>query len=118
MQLMLDAGDDPQALCLEADVFYVDKQLDKASVRITPEKATTAQDWLIRIRSATPVEGPVVTVHLRAGCAQKTMRRYVVLAATKPRAVGLPLQTALAAADPQSLSAGAPLAESAAAGTL
>ncbi|OYY37393.1 MAG: hypothetical protein B7Y28_04940 [Polaromonas sp. 16-63-31] len=118
MQLMLDAGDDPQALCIEADVFYVDKPLDKASVRITPEKAAAAQDWLVHIRSAIPVEGPVVTVHLRAGCVQKTIRRYVVLAATKPRAVGASLQTTLAAADPQPLSAGAPLAASAAAGTL
>lgn len=116
MQLMLDTGDDPQALCLEADVFYVDKPLDKASVRITPEKGATAPDWLVHIRSATPVEGPVVTVHLRAGCVQKTIRRYVVLAATKPRAVGASLQTTLAAADPQPLSAGAPLAASAAAG--
>jgi hypothetical protein len=117
MQLMLDTGDDPQALCLEADVFYVDKPLDKASVRITPEKSATAPDWLVHIRSATPVEGPVVTVHLRAGCVQKTIRRYVVLAATKPRAVGASLQTTLAAADPQPLSAGAPPAASAVAGT-
>ncbi len=116
MQLMLDAGDDPQALCLEADVFYVDKPLDKASVRITPEKGATAQDWLVHVRSATPVEGPVVTVHLRAGCIQKTTRRYVVLAASKPRAVGASLQTALAAANPQPLSAGAPPAESAPSG--
>lgn len=117
MQLMLDTGDDPQALCLEADVFYVDKPLDKASVRITPEKGATAPDWLVHIRSAIPVEGPVVTVHLRAGCVQKTMRRYVVLATTKPRAVGASLQTTLAAADPQPLSAGAPPAQSAVAGT-
>lgn len=117
MQLMLDTGDDPQALCLEADVFYVDKPLDKASVRLTPEKGATAQDWLVHVRSATPVEGPVVTVHLRAGCVQKTIRRYVVLAVTKPRAVGAGLQTALAAADPPPLSAGAPSAESAVAGT-
>lgn len=112
MQLMLDAGDDPQALCLEADVFYVDKPLDKTSVRITPEKGATAQDWLVHVRSATPVEGPVVTVHLRAGCMQKTTRRYVVLAATKPRAVGASLPTTLAATDPPPLSAGAPPAES------
>lgn len=117
MQLMLDSGDDPQALCLEADVFYVDKPLDKASVRITPEKGATAPDWLVHIRSAIPVEGPVVTVHLRAGCVQKTIRRYVVLAATKPRAVGAPLQTTLVAGDPPPLSAGAPPAESAVAGT-
>lgn len=116
MQLMLDAGEDPQALCLEADVFYVDKPLDKASVRISPEKGATTQDWLVHVRSATPVEGPVVTVHLRAGCLQKTMRRYVVLAATKPRAAGAPMQTALAAADPRSLTGGATPTEPAPAG--
>ncbi|MDI1273899.1 hypothetical protein [Polaromonas sp.] len=117
MQLMLDAGEDPQALCLEADVFYVDKPLDKASVRISPEKAPGAQDWLVHVRSAIPVEGPVVTVHLRAGCAQKTMRRYVVLAAAKPRAMGASVQTALAAADSQPLPAGPTPALSALAGT-
>lgn len=113
MQLMLDASDDPQALCLEADVFYVDKPLDKASLRVTPEKATSAQGWLVRVRSAVPVEGPVVTVHLRAGCVQKTMRRYVVLAVTKPHALGSSQQTTLAAVAPQPLSAGATPAEAA-----
>lgn len=117
MQMTLDAGDDPQALCLDADVFYVDKQLDKAGVRITPEKGATAQDWLVHIRSVTPVEGPVVTVHLRAGCVQKTMRRYVVLAATRPRAAGTALPATLATADPQQpLSAGVSPVESAPAG--
>jgi hypothetical protein len=100
VQLMLEAGDDPQALCLDADVFYVDKPLDKAGVRLTPEKVPGAPDWLVHIRSAAPVEGPVVTVHLRAGCVQKTMRRYAVLAATKPRAAAAGLPTTLAAADP------------------
>ncbi len=85
IQMMLDAGDDPQALCLDAEVFYVDKLLDKSLVQIGAEKSGSAQDFVIRIRSSTPVEGPVVTVHLRAGCVQKTSRRYVVLAATKAR---------------------------------
>ncbi|WP_188708989.1 hypothetical protein [Polaromonas eurypsychrophila] len=87
VQMMLESGDDQQALCLEASVFYVDRQLDKSQVQVSLEKSANAQQTLIRIRAASPVEGPVVTVHLRAGCAQKTMRRYVVLAAAKPRSV-------------------------------
>lgn len=87
VQMMLEAGDDQQALCLEASVFYVDKQLDKSQVQVSLEKSSTAQQTLIRIRATPPVEGPVVTVHLRAGCVQKTMRRYVVLAAAKPRSM-------------------------------
>lgn len=85
VQMLLEAGDDPQALCLEASVFYADKQLDRSKVQIAAEKAASAQESLIRIRAVTPVEGPVVTVHLRAGCVQKTSRRYVVLAMAKPR---------------------------------
>lgn len=85
MQMMLEAGDNPQSLCLEADVFYAERMLGKADVGVTTEKAANAQDWTIHVRAAAPVEGPVVTVHLRAGCVQKTARRYVVLAATKSR---------------------------------
>jgi hypothetical protein len=89
VQMMLESGDDQQALCLEASVFYVDKQLDKSQVQVSLEKSSNAQQTLIRIRATPPVEGPVVTVHLRAGCLQKTMRRYVVLAAAKPRSLAL-----------------------------
>lgn len=87
MQLMLDAGEDPSALCLDADVFYVDKPLDKSLVQLSTEKPGAAPDRLVHVRSAVPVEGPVVTVHLRAGCVQKSTRRYVVLAAARPRGI-------------------------------
>ncbi len=87
VQMMFEPGDDQQDLCLEASVFYVDRQLDRSQVQVSLEKSPNAQQTLIRIRAAPPVEGPVVTVHLRAGCVQKTMRRYVVLAAGKPRSV-------------------------------
>lgn len=97
VQMMLESGDDQQALCLEASVFYVDRQLDKSQVQVSLEKSPNAQQTLIRIRSASPVEGPVVTVHLRAGCVQKTMRRYVVLAAAKPRSVAQGSDTPLQA---------------------
>ncbi|MEO8021047.1 hypothetical protein [Polaromonas sp.] len=89
MQVVLEAGDNPQALCLDADVFYADRSLAKNSVHATMEKSSSAQDWLVHVRAAAPVEGPVVTVHLSAGCQQKTSRRYVVLAASSPRAAAL-----------------------------
>lgn len=88
VKMMLDRGDDPNALCLDASVFYVDRQLDKAQVGVTAEKSANSQESMIRIRADSPVEGTVVTVHLRAGCAQQTTRRYVVLVAAKPRQAG------------------------------
>lgn len=104
MQMMLEASDNPQALCLDADVFYADRQLAKNGVQVTPEKSANAGDWLVHIHAAAPVEGPVVTVHLRAGCQQKTSRRYVVLAAAKPRASALSgPQVAAAAGTPGDL---------------
>ncbi|MBA4328814.1 MAG: hypothetical protein C0428_11350 [Polaromonas sp.] len=87
VKVMLDKGDDPNALCLDASVFYVDRQLDKSQVRVSAEKSANSQESVIRIRADAPVEGTVVTVHLRAGCTQQTMRRYVVLAAA-PRPAG------------------------------
>lgn len=87
VKMMLDKGDDPNALCLDASVFYVDRQLDKSQVRVTAERSANSQESVIRLRADAPVEGTVVTVHLRAGCAQPTMRRYVVLA-TAPRPGG------------------------------
>lgn len=103
MQMMPETGDNPQALCVEADVFYADKQLDKAAVGLTTEKGANAQDWFIHVRAAAPVEGPVVTVQLRAGCVRKTARRYVVLAAARPRAADQGLPGTLVA-EPQALS--------------
>ena len=98
MQLMLDAGEDPSALCLDADVFYVDKPVDKSLVQLSIEKSGNTQDRLIYVRSIVPVEGPVVTVHMRAGCVQKSTRRYVVLAATRSKANALTADKTLSAA--------------------
>ncbi|MBA3593129.1 MAG: hypothetical protein H0W47_04940 [Polaromonas sp.] len=88
VKMMLDKGDDANALCLDASVFYADRQLDKAQVRVTAEKSANSQESVIRIRADAPVEGTVVTVHLRAGCAQQAVRRYVVLAAAKAQPAG------------------------------
>ncbi|MEO6018070.1 MAG: hypothetical protein ABIP46_12510 [Polaromonas sp.] len=85
VQAKLDATDDVNKLCLEAEVFYADRLLDKNLVQLAVEKTATAGEALIHITALPPVDGSVVTVHLSGGCAQKTVRRYVVQAAAAPR---------------------------------
>ena len=88
VQAVLEAQDDAGNLCLEADVFYADTKLDRSRIRVTVEKSASApQQALIRIRSAVLVDEPVVTLYLRAGCQQKTERRYVSLAELVSEAV-------------------------------
>ena len=81
IQAVMDAKDDIASLCIDAEVFYADTKIDKSRVRVTAEKVVAgSQDVVIRVRASTLVDEPVVTVYLRAGCQQKTERRYVALA--------------------------------------
>ena len=99
VQAVLDAQDDIASLCLDADVFYADTRLDKSRVRVTVDKATSgSQDAIIRIRSTSLVDEPVVTIYLRVGCRQKTERRYVTLADLASEAV--PDRSATSPAEP------------------
>ena len=91
VQAVLDAQDDPAALCIEADAFYADNKLDKSLVRVSTEKAlSNPLDTIIRIRSSVPVDEPVINLHVRVGCQQKTERRYVVLADLASEPASLP----------------------------
>ena len=81
VQAALDVQEDLSALCLDADVFYADSRVNKSRIRVTAERASSgSQDAVIRIRSSSLVDEPIVTVYLRVGCQQKVERRYVVLA--------------------------------------
>ncbi|MBC7609583.1 MAG: hypothetical protein H7228_08430 [Polaromonas sp.] len=81
VQATLDAEDDIPTACLGADVFFADNKLDGSRVRVTAERTgSSAQDVLIRIRSTTLVDEPVVMIYLRAGCQRKSERQYVLLA--------------------------------------
>jgi hypothetical protein len=114
VRMLLEAGDDIAALCPQASVFYGDRKLDVSQIQITTEQPADMLYALVRIRSAVPVDGPVVTLQLQAGCTEKTMRRYVLLAAQGPAEAGadaqelrqmreelLKLQTALAESQAQ-----------------
>lgn len=76
----LDSGQAANSLCAEADVFYADNRLESGKVQVSVEAAPQADTAIIRIISSALVDEPVVTVYVRAGCAAKTSRRYVLLA--------------------------------------
>ena len=80
VQIQTDPGEDSAALCLDVEVFHADARQDQRLVRLTLDALPAGQIATARIVSLTPVDEPVVTVLLRAGCAQKTTRRYVLLA--------------------------------------
>jgi hypothetical protein len=77
--VQLDSGEDANSLCFEADVFYADTRQMASRVRVLVEDAS-AQGASLRIMSLSPVDEPMVSIYLRSGCAQKSTRRYVLLA--------------------------------------
>ncbi len=92
IQVQLDSDDNRASLCFEADVFHADTRQDPAQVRVMVEPTQNAQTVNLRVLSASAVDEPVVTVYLRAGCAQKSSRRYVLLAdvVSEPVALAAP----------------------------
>lgn len=79
VQVAPDADESVANLCLEADVFYADTRQDPGRVQITAESAAAGQPVNVRIVAGNAIDEPMVTIYLRAGCAQKTSRRYVLL---------------------------------------
>ena len=80
VQVQLDPGQTDGGVCAEADVFHADSRQDPARVRISTEPTAQPDTFNVRITSAALVDEPVVTVYMRAGCTQKSSRKYVLLA--------------------------------------
>ncbi len=96
--VQFDPGQNLTTSCFEADVFHGDTRQDPARVRVRLETASSGQGHVLRVNSDNAVNEPVVTVYLRAGCAQMLSRRYVMLAdlvseqaAPVPQVVAVPL---------------------------
>jgi len=99
VQALLGPDEDVSSICAQADVFYGDAQVSAGAVRITTQKSAPDAEASVRVQASVPVDEPIVTVYVRAGCSTPFSRRYVLLAdpLTEP-------QTAAPAA-PASLSA-------------
>lgn len=80
VQAVAAPGEDLSALCLQADVFFGDYQLGPSSVRTTTQHNAPDAEASVRIQTTVPVNEPVVSVVVKAGCASPFSRRYVLLA--------------------------------------
>lgn len=89
--VQLDASEDAASQCFDAEVFHADTRQAANQVRVRVEATPQAQTADVRILSSAAIDEPVVTVYLRAGCTQKTTRRYVLLADMPSEAAAPPL---------------------------
>jgi tetratricopeptide (TPR) repeat protein len=77
--ISLDESEDASQLCPEAEVFFGDDRLGSASVSTSLTRGS-AREQVLRIRTNSAVNEPVVSVLVRAGCTQKSQRRFTFLA--------------------------------------
>lgn len=80
VQVQLDPNQSLSSACFEADVFYADTRQDPAGVTVLLEPTAAPLSANLRIASRSRIDEPIVTVYVRAGCAQMVSRRYVLLA--------------------------------------
>jgi hypothetical protein len=78
--LRVDVADDSGVACYEADVFHGDARIGGGRVTVGLEPGASPQDFTLRVRSSAIIDEPVVTLYIRAGCVQRSTRRYVLLA--------------------------------------
>ncbi len=104
VQAVLDAQEDPAAACIDADVFLGDNKLYRARYQVSAERTGRGQDALIHIRTTSPIDEPVVTIYLRAGCVQKTEKKFVVLADLVSEPAAAPAMAQMPAAAPRTTS--------------
>lgn len=78
--VQVDAGQVDSALCPEADVFHGDIRQDGNRIQVLVESTGQPDSFNFRVLSSALVDEPVVTVYLRAGCTQKSSRKFVLLA--------------------------------------
>jgi hypothetical protein len=78
--VQIEAGQAESTLCAEADVFHGDSRQESNRVQIVVSPTDQPDTFNLKITSSALVDEPVVTVYVRAGCSQKSTRKYVLLA--------------------------------------
>jgi hypothetical protein len=73
-------GEDLSALCIRSEVFFGESQLASSAVQFSPQRTAPDAKASIRIQTTVPVNEPVVSVVVHAGCEATFSRRYVLLA--------------------------------------
>jgi len=80
LSVQLDASEGLFSVCAVADVFFGDSQVPASKVRAAISAGPNAGEALIRIRTTSVLDEPVVTLYVQEGCLQKNTRKYVILA--------------------------------------
>lgn len=80
LSAQLDGTENPSSVCLSAEVFFGDSQVSTDKVRVSTSPGAGAGEVLVRIRTVSVVDEPVVMLYAREGCQQKNSRKYVLLA--------------------------------------
>lgn len=80
VEAFLAAGEGEADICLNAAVFYGETRLAPSAVRTTLQRAMPDAQASVRVQATVPIDEPVVTVELRAGCTAAFTRRYLLLA--------------------------------------
>jgi hypothetical protein len=80
VQAVAGADEDLNAQCFRAEVLFGDSQVAPSSVRTSIQRTAPDSEASIRVQTAVPVNEPVVSVVVKAGCSSPFSRRYVLLA--------------------------------------
>ena len=75
--LQLDSEDNADSACVEVEVMQGDTRVDPSRVRVST--SAQGQNARVLVKTTSPVEEPVVSVNVRAGCTQRVSRHYEFL---------------------------------------
>ena len=78
--ITLDPSEPGESLCLEAEVVQGDSRIPDRRVTLSVDPGPSPSAPRVRIRSTVAIEEPIVNLNIRAGCATKSIRNYVLLA--------------------------------------
>ena len=80
LRASLAPGEDASTLCIQADVSQADVLVTPSKVRVQLLSGNEVSQATIRISSAVIVDEPVLNIVIRYGCAQKSIRKFIVFA--------------------------------------
>lgn len=76
----VESAEAAAGLCLEAELLYGDNRVQASAVTVALNKLGADGTGTLRVRSTQPVNEPVVTLVLKAGCSTRYTRSYALLA--------------------------------------
>lgn len=89
VQGSIEANESASGLCLTADVSYGDVRLPASAITAAIHRLGADGKGSVRVRANVPVNEPIVTVAVKAGCPPSFTRSYTLLADFEPAPVAV-----------------------------